>query len=549
MHILLINEYSKPLKLSENNVTNDPINIIYQFYVDKNRTRHKELQHSLIFNVKNENVKNIYLINERVYSPQELGVNSPKIKQINVGKRLTFKETFDTIETHNIKGYNVIINADIYVDNTIANIRKTDISKTKSCIALLRYDVNMRKKTAMLFQYPATMRLKGLRGDSQDTWIFHSNYNVQSSQRNIFDFPFGKAGCDNKLIYLLKIIGYNLYNTPQSIKTFHLHNSSVRNYDGSDRISPPYYQLFPDCAKIDNTVAPYNFSVNDTLREYLENKIKSDSNFIVPRVAGIENIITMHGRNSSFMNNFFQKYQNIVHELKKNAGLKFTNFNSTAKYHDMAHSSYEDCELFCIWEPSLHAYESRLGLTVTKDLTDKYKKKTQIWSIVFDIFHFIFSDPWTLALRGKRILIISPFEDTFKQQFPIREHIYGIDLFPDCTFVTIKPPQTQADQPSEEFDIELDRFYKKLNTIKDQYDIALVSAGGYGNLICGHIYKQNKSAIYVGGVLQMYFGVYGERWVRERKDILDLFMNSHWKRPSSSERPKNHTKVEGSCYW
>uniref|UniRef100_A0A6C0CLL0 Uncharacterized protein n=1 Tax=viral metagenome TaxID=1070528 RepID=A0A6C0CLL0_9ZZZZ len=543
MHILLINEYSKPLKLSENNVTNDPINIIYQFYVDKNRTRHKELQHSLIFNVKNENVQNIYLINEREYSPQELGVNSPKIKQINVGKRLTFKETFDTIETHNIKGYNVIINADIYVDNTIANIRKTDISETKSCIALLRYDVNMRKKTAMLFQYPTTMRLKGLRGDSQDTWIFHSNYNVQSTQRYIFDFPFGKAGCDNKLIYLLKIIGYNLYNTPQSIKTFHLHNSSVRNYNGSDRISPPYYSLFPDCAKIDNTVAPYNFSVNDTLREYLENKIGSDSNFIVPRPqCGPENIVGIHGSDPAFVQCLNSNNKNIIHTLKNNAGIKISNSQSCMKYSQMFLDAFDNSDILCIWEPSLQNQG-------TIDITNKYKNKTQIWSIVFDIFHFIFSNPWTLALRGKRILIISPFEDTFKQQFPIREHIYGIDLFPDCTFVTIKPPQTQADQPSEEFDIELDRFYKKLDTIKDQYDIALVSAGGYGNLICGHIYKQNKSAIYVGGVLQMYFGVYGERWVRERKDVLDLFMNSHWKRPSSSERPKNHTKVEGSCYW
>ena len=58
-----------------------------------------------------------------------------------------------------------------------------------------------------------------------------------------------------------------------------------------------------------------------------------------------------------------------------------------------------------------------------------------------------------------------------------------------------------------------------------------------------------KSAIYVGGVLQMYFGIYGMRWMRERKDIMNLFMNQYWSRPMESERPEGYEKVEKSAYW
>ena len=58
-----------------------------------------------------------------------------------------------------------------------------------------------------------------------------------------------------------------------------------------------------------------------------------------------------------------------------------------------------------------------------------------------------------------------------------------------------------------------------------------------------------KSAIYVGGVLQMYFGIYGERWMRERPDILRVYMNEHWSRPKESEKPTNHKTVENNCYW
>jgi hypothetical protein len=58
-----------------------------------------------------------------------------------------------------------------------------------------------------------------------------------------------------------------------------------------------------------------------------------------------------------------------------------------------------------------------------------------------------------------------------------------------------------------------------------------------------------KSAIYVGGVLQMYFGIYGERWLRERSDIMRMYLNKHWSRPKENERPKNYKEVEKSCYW
>ena len=89
----------------------------------------------------------------------------------------------------------------------------------------------------------------------------------------------------------------------------------------------------------------------------------------------------------------------------------------------------------------------------------------------------------------------------------------------------------------------------EIEKIKDEFDIALCSCGGYGNLVCSRIYDMNKSAIYVGGVLQMYFGVYGSRWMRERGAILRLFMNKHWSRPKEEEQPDGFKKVEGSCYW
>ena len=87
-----------------------------------------------------------------------------------------------------------------------------------------------------------------------------------------------------------------------------------------------------------------------------------------------------------------------------------------------------------------------------------------------------------------------------------------------------------------------------LDQISD-YDVALVSAGGYGSLICNHIYETGHSAIYVGGVLQMFFGLLGGRWLVERKAIVRMYVNQYWSRPKESERPAGYKKIENGCYF
>lgn len=60
-----------------------------------------------------------------------------------------------------------------------------------------------------------------------------------------------------------------------------------------------------------------------------------------------------------------------------------------------------------------------------------------------------------------------------------------------------------------------------------------------------------KSAIYVGGVLQMYFGILGNRWIKDRPGIIKLYVenNPYWSRPKDSERPTGYQNIEKSCYW
>jgi len=73
----------------------------------------------------------------------------------------------------------------------------------------------------------------------------------------------------------------------------------------------------------------------------------------------------------------------------------------------------------------------------------------------------------------------------------------------------------------------------------------LVSAGCYGLPLCDAIKNDGKKAIYVGGLLQLLFGLRGKRW--DKRKELDKFYNDYWKYPT--EKPKNGELVEGGCYW
>jgi hypothetical protein len=534
-------QFSKPLTKLQNTPNNeDPINVFCQYYIDKNEERREEIIMCLKKNIANPYINHIYLLNEKIYTPSELGLSilSKKIIQVNISRRLKYKDVFQYISDNNINGYNVIINSDIFLDYTIERLRYSDIHLYKKMLALLRYEYNpMNISESKLF---------GPRFDSQDTWIIHSKQNIENNSLKVFDFEFGKPGCDNKLIYLMNILGYEVINDPLTIKTYHCHSSQVRNYSNKNLIPNPYGFVQP--ANVNylknkpdlqlsvimhcNIYCKYKeigFEDNDTLRNYINDCFNKKKTFIIPRIAGIENNFAYIGDTIENMvptPNQKEYIDKTLLTMKNNAGIKITSIDSLIKYSQLYMDSFDNCEMYFGWE--LHGNYIDHILSSYRYMTTKYRKP-KLWSMSLDIFHYIYSNPWTFALKGKKVLIVSAFEKSIQEKLAVREKIYGIDLFPECEIITICPPQTQGNEVSDEFNIELDKFTEKLKPL--DYDIALVSCGGYGNLVCSEIYKQGKSVIYVGGVLQMYFGILGNRWIKERPDIVKLFVNEYWSSP------------------
>ena len=539
----------------DDSVCEDPIIVITQYFVHNDPRRHTEIKYCLRKNVENPHINRIILLNERIYSAEELGINSEKVEQVVIGARLRYADIHDYVDKLGLHGFIVYANSDIFFNNTIDNLHRSTLDREKIFMGLLRFEWNAANGSSRIF---------GPRHNSQDTWVFHTNFNVEKRFRKAFGFNFGKPGCDNKILYIMRLLGYKINNDPKNLQTFHYHTTEIRNYSLEDVIPNPYLFSCPYGYKLNQTYLPemdkivsltdnfhkYTFEDNGVLRDYVEEKLSKKEAFIIPRIAGVENNVAHFGtliyRDPSLYGFNKEAIDRQISTMKNNAGIKISTINGILKYSDMYMSAFEKCDMYAGWEPHGDVYR---WIAQSHDYVTRKYKKSMMWAFAFDVFHSIHNRPWTTALRGKRLLIVSPFVDSMKAKLAKRAEIYGVDLFPDCEFVFLKPPQTQGANPSREFDVELSEFMGRVVALKDRFDIALCSCGGYGNLVCSGIYDMGKSAIYVGGVLQMYFGVYGMRWMKERPDVMKLYMNMEWSRPKENERPAGHQAIEGSCYW
>ena len=180
----------------------------------------------------------------------------------------------------------------------------------------------------------------------------------------------------------------------------------------------------------------------------------------------------------------------------------------------------------------------------------------QIHSRSLEPFYAVMENqkPWTHYLHGKKVLIINPFVESFKKQMN-----NGFTIFKDeekkifldgQEFIYYKCYQTIAGNHIHNNWFET--FQIMCKDIKElDFDIALLGCGGYGLPLCNYIKSNlNKSAIYVGGGLQLLFGVMGNRWENNEmwKQIIKENASTFIK-PSVEELCLNANTIEAGCYW
>src|SRR5574337_341229 len=191
--------------------------LIISYYIDNDNRRNKELEICLLKNYELKLFDEIIILCE---APIELPFERTKeITQVVIKSRPTFNTFFELINKRK-DDWNILANSDIYFDNTIKMIENYSHN---IFIALTRWDI--------VNGQPKFLNRK----DSQDVWCFFGKAKVDA------EFTMGVPGADNSIAWKFKQQKYQVINPSLTIKTYHMHESGVRNYDTNNRVPQPYH--------------------------------------------------------------------------------------------------------------------------------------------------------------------------------------------------------------------------------------------------------------------------------------------------------------------
>lgn len=157
--------------------------------------------------------------------------------------------------------------------------------------------------------------------------------------------------------------------------------------------------------------------------------------------------------------------------------------------------------------------------------------------------------PFTSELKGKKVLVISPFAELIESQYERRERLFDNPyVLPEFNLRTVKAIQSimgNRDPRANSWYDGIEFMYSE--AMKRDFDVALLGCGSYGTPLAKRLKESGKVSIYMGGVLQMLFGIRGKRWddIPEAKSLYNEF----WVSPDGKFKPRSADECEDGCYW
>lgn len=267
---------------------------------------------------------------------------------------------------------------------------------------------------------------------------------------------------------------------------------------------------------------------------------------LIGRIAGIELRVAY-----AVLEKTYRLTDRDLLELENNAGIHVTSRESLKEYATRLVHAYEACSMIAEWPQEGEVYQiTGEGQRFIARRTPSIHKCSALSLEPYYLPPGEFT--WMTALKGKRILVLHPFVHTFQRQIEYIQQLYpGRSWFEGCTFQFLRPPVTLAgNHQHQDWREHEERCIQQLREhyAAHPFDVALVGAGGYGMLLSHRIIQEfGTHVVYIGGALQLFFGVIGKRWFTNR-EVMSL-MNERWTRPAKEDQPMAYERVERGCYW
>lgn len=281
------------------------------------------------------------------------------------------------------------------------------------------------------------------------------------------------------------------------------------------------------------------------LQTFILDKQKDGKPFFIGRLSGNETRFAgdlLHGQSVS---------PDLFRNMLYGAGISFDDTTDVSSYIRAYDDAISHCDMIGVWDGNMRAQAANYY----NHLNTEHFAIPQIAAQALEPYYYMDTIHYQFPkiFENKRVLIITSHYETVSAQLDKRSKLFHKNIFADTTqFFVYKPPQQNGgSHDGQSWINHMEKMKCDLDDIKHKvfkFDIALVSCGGFGMIVSDHIFSVlNSSVIYVGGALQIYFGIMGKRW--NSNDRITRHMNSEWTYPMDGDKPKNPNLCENNCYW
>jgi hypothetical protein len=269
--------------------------------------------------------------------------------------------------------------------------------------------------------------------------------------------------------------------------------------------------------------------------KYIKGIMDNNSQFSIGRMPGIEaDVLSQWARNG-------------LNTRSINTGL----LEQNAGFYSQEHNYYDVLEYWCkLYLEGLRQCDLLFRLETHTAasfdfLVKDFHENIHIWSAVR--LH-----QWMPFLADKKILIISPFEDSINMQWKNRHNLFTTGKipfeFPEFELSTINSHNTIKGNEPFPCSNWRESFESMCSEIDEKdFDVAVLGCGSYGMPLANYIKQMGRGSLYVGAYVQIMFGIKGARWTKHTG--ISSYFSEFWKAPEEHEKPKTYKSVEGGCYW
>lgn len=162
-----------------------------------------------------------------------------------------------------------------------------------------------------------------------------------------------------------------------------------------------------------------------------------------------------------------------------------------------------------------------------------------------------YEQPWTVALEGKRVLVVHPFASEIRSQYKRRTELFeNKGVLPEFELTVVQAIQSSGTGVPEGYSDwkgALNQLFCQCQ--QHDYDVALLGCGSYAVPLGAMMKNAGKQAIVLGSAIQILFGIKGKRWDDGDPAVVAMY-NDSWIRAGQSTLIRDaDKKADGASYW